>query len=150
MFTKYRGIIFMVAIMALFALVACSGDPQVVEVERIVEVEKEVPVEVEVERIVEVEKEVTVEVEVEKIVEVEKEVTVEVEVEKIVEVVEVMAPGRAESRRLFLVTLTGAAPKLQNRIAQYVVEKGYGYPTDLKFGATLPLCSRTEEGRHST
>ena len=71
MFTKYRVIILMVAIMALFALVACSGDPQVVEVERIVEVEKEVPVEVEVERIVEVEKEVTVEVEVEKIVEVD-------------------------------------------------------------------------------
>ena len=28
---------------------------------------------------------------------------------------------------------------VQNRIAQYIVEKGYDYPTEVKFGATLPL-----------
>ena len=84
MFTKYRGIIFMVAIMALFALVACTPETQIVEVDRIVE--KEVQVEVPVDRIVEVEKQV--EVPVDRIVEVEKEVPVEVTVEK-KEVVEV-------------------------------------------------------------
>lgn len=29
--------------------------------------------------------------------------------------------------------------QVQNRIAQYIVEKGYGYPTDVVFGGTLPL-----------
>lgn len=57
------------------------------EVEKIVEVIKEVPVEKEVEKIVEVIKEVPVEKEVEKIVEVIKEVPIEKEVEKIVEVI---------------------------------------------------------------
>ena len=148
MFTKYRVIILMVAIMALFALVACSGDPQVVERIVEVEVEKEVPVEVEVERIVEVEKEVTVEVEVEKIVEVEKEVPVEVEVERIVEVekiVEVMAPEGPKQTIIFGDLNWGSA-LLQNRIAQYIVEKGYGYPTDVKFGATLPLFQGLKNG----
>ena len=148
MFTKYRVIILMVAIMALFALVACSGDPQVVEVERIVEVEKEVPVEVEVERIVEVEKEVTVEVEVEKIVEVEKEVTVEVEVERIVEVekiVEVMAPEGPKDTIVFS-DLNWTSAQIQNRVAQYIVEKGYGYPTDVVFGSTLPLFQGLRNG----
>ena len=148
MFTKYRVIILMVAIMALFALVACSGDPQVVEVERIVEVEKEVPVEVEVERIVEVEKEVTVEVEVEKIVEVDREVTVEVEVERIVEVekiVEVMAPEGPKEKIVFS-DLNWTSAQIQNRVAQYIVEKGYGYPTDVVFGSTLPLFQGLRNG----
>ena len=151
MFTKYRGIIFMVAIMALFALVACTPETQIVEVDRIVEkeVQVEVPVdrivevekqvEVPVDRIVEVEKEVPVEVTVEKIVEVEKQVEVvrEVEVEKIVEV-EIMAPEGPKDTIVFN-DLNWTSAQVQNRIAQYVVEKGYGYPTDLIFGGTLPL-----------
>ena len=28
--------------------------------------------------------------------------------------------------------------QFQNRVAQYIVEKGYGYSTDVVFGATLP------------
>ena len=35
---------------------------------------------------------------------------------------------------------------LQNRIAQFIVEKGYGYPTDVKFGATLPLFQGLQNG----
>lgn len=35
--------------------------------------------------------------------------------------------------------LNWSSALLQNRIAQYIVEKGYGYPTDVKFGSTLPL-----------
>ena len=29
--------------------------------------------------------------------------------------------------------------QIQNRIVQYLVEKGYGYPTDVVYGETLPL-----------
>ena len=35
--------------------------------------------------------------------------------------------------------LNWSSALLQNRIAQYLVEMGYGYPTDVRFGATLPL-----------
>ena len=35
---------------------------------------------------------------------------------------------------------------LQNRIAQYIVEKGYGYPTDVKFGSTLTLFQGLKNG----
>ena len=143
MFTKYRLFIAMAALFAVFAMVACAAaEPQVVEVERIVEVEKEVPVEIEVEKVVEVEKEVPVEVE--KVV--EKEVAVEVE--KVVEVekiVEVMAPEGPKETIIFG-DLNWTSALLQNRIAQYIVEHGYGYPTDVKFGATLPLFQGLKRG----
>ena len=35
---------------------------------------------------------------------------------------------------------------IQNRVAQYLVEKGYGYPTDVVFGATLPLFQGLRNG----
>ena len=35
---------------------------------------------------------------------------------------------------------------LQNRIAQYIVEKGYGYPTGVEFGPTLPLFQGLKRG----
>ncbi len=35
---------------------------------------------------------------------------------------------------------------IQNRIAQYIVEKGYGYSTDVVFGATLPLFQGLRKG----
>ena len=35
--------------------------------------------------------------------------------------------------------LNWTSAQVQNRIAQYIVEEGYGYPTDVVFGATLPL-----------
>ena len=158
MFTKYRGIVFMVAIMALFALVACTPETQIVEVERVVE--KEVPVEVQVEKIVieerqvpvevikevQVDREVPVEVQVEKVVIETREVPVEVvkEVEVIREV-EVMAPEGPKQTIIFGDLNWGSA-LLQNRIAQYIVDKGYGYPTDVKFGATLPLFQGLKNG----
>ena len=159
MFTKYRLFVLMAALFTIFALVACAAaEPEIVEVERIVEVEKEVPVEVEVERVVEVQKEVPVEVErvverevpveVERVVEVEKEVPVEVEVERVVEVekiVEVMAPEGPKETIIFG-DLNWSSALLQNRIAQYIVEHGYGYPTDVKFGATLPLFQGLKRG----
>ena len=36
--------------------------------------------------------------------------------------------------------------QVQNRIAQYIVEMGYGYPTDVVFGATLPLFQGLRRG----
>ena len=36
--------------------------------------------------------------------------------------------------------------QVQNRIAQYIVEKGYGYSTDVVFGATLPLFQGLRRG----
>ena len=42
--------------------------------------------------------------------------------------------------------LNWSSALLQIRIAQYIVEKGYGHPTDVKFGATLPLFQRLGSG----
>ena len=42
--------------------------------------------------------------------------------------------------------LNWTSAQLQNRIAQYIVEKGYGYPTELVFGATLPLLQGLRRG----
>ncbi len=35
---------------------------------------------------------------------------------------------------------------VQTRIAQYIVEKGYGHPTDVRFGGTLPLLNGLRSG----
>ena len=150
MFAKFRVFISMAAIVALFALVACgsapAATPQVVEVERVVEVVKEVPVETVVEKPVEVQVERVVEKEVPVDREVVKEVVREVPVEVIKEVeVEVMAPEGPKDTIIFG-DLNWSSPLLQNRIAQFIVEKGYGYPTDVKFGATLPLFQGLQNG----
>ena len=88
---------------------------------------------------------VTETVEVTKIVEVPSE---PVEVTKIVEVpgeqvqvtriVEVMAPEGPKDTIVFS-DLNWTSAQVQNRIAQYIVEHGYGYPTDVIPGGTLPL-----------
>lgn len=149
MFAKFRVFISMAAIMALFALVACGSAPAAPEV---MEVVREVPVEVE--RVVEVERIVEKPVEVERVVEKEvpvtqvevQEVIREVPVEVIKEVeVEVMAPEGPKDTIIFG-DLNWSSPLLQNRIAQFIVEKGYGYPTDVKFGATLPLFQGLQNG----
>ena len=149
MFAKFRVFISMAAIMALFALVACGSAPAAPEV---VEVVREVPVEVE--RVVEVERIVEKPVEVERVVEKEVPVTqvevqevireVPVEVEVIKEV-EVMAPEGPKETIIFG-DLNWTSALLQNRIAQFIVEKGYGYPTDVKFGSTLPLFQGLQNG----
>lgn len=151
MFAKYRVYIAMAAIMALFALVACGAPaaaPEVVEVEKIVEVVKEVPVETVVEKPVEVQVERIVEKEVPvtqvEIQEVVREVPVEV-ITEVIKEVEVMAPEGPKETIIFG-DLNWSSPLLQNRIAQFIVEKGYGYPTDVKFGATLPLFQGLQNG----
>ena len=42
--------------------------------------------------------------------------------------------------------LNWASAQVQNRIAQYIVDKGYGYPTDVVFGGTLPLFQGLRRG----
>ena len=153
LFTKYRllALTMVMAIVTVIAIVACSpAAPQTIEVTRVVT--EQVEVEKVVEKPVEVVKEVEVEKVVEKEVEVEKVVEKEVEVEKVVteqvevtRVVEVMAPEGPKEAIIFG-DLNWSSALLQNRIAQYIVEKGYGYPTEVKFGATLPLFQGLQNG----
>ncbi len=61
----------------------------------------------------------------------------------------VVACGGEEEEEKATITfgdLNWASALLQNRIAQYIVEHGYGYPTDVKFGATLPLFEGLQRG----
>ena len=68
--------------------------------------------------------------------------TVEVEVTKIVEV----TPVPAAKETIVFSDLNWTSAQVQNRIAQYLVEKGYGYPTEVVFGATLPLFQGLRRG----
>ncbi len=107
------------AIVTAIAIVACSpAEPQQIEVTR----------------------------EVEKVVEVEKEVEVEkqVEVTRVVEV-EVTAPEGPKEAIIFG-DLSWDSALIQNRIAQYIADKGYGYPTETKAGDTLPLFQGLKRG----
>ena len=52
----------------------------------------------------------------------------------------------AEDKTIIFGDLNWPSALLQNRIAQYIAEKGYGYPTDVKFGATLPLFQGIRRG----
>ena len=79
---------------------------------------------------------------VEKPVEVTKIVTEQVEVTKIVEV----APDPGPRDTIVFSDLNWTSAQVQNRIAQYVVEKGYGFPTDIISGGTLPLFAGLQKG----
>lgn len=65
--------------------------------------------------------------------------------------VEQSDPGEATSPPSSVETIVFAdynwpSAQIQNRIAQYIVEEGYGYPTDVVFGATLPLFQGLRRG----
>ena len=135
-----------------FAVVACSSpEPEIIEVERQVEVVKEVPVEV-IKEVV-VEREVVKEVQMPgETVVVEKEVVKEIEVpgetvvvEKEV-VVEIEVAAEMPKDTIVFSDLNWTSAQVQNRVAQYIVEEGYGYPTDVVFGATLPLFQGLRRG----
>ena len=151
LFTKYRimALTAVLAVVAAIAIMACTAaEPQTIEVTRVVtqQVEVEKPVEVTTVVTEQVEVEVT-KVVTETVVE-EKEVEVTREVEKVVErTVEVMvAPPAGPKEEIIFGDLNWSSALLQNRIAQYIVEHGYGYPTDVKFGATLPLFQGLQNG----
>ena len=121
----------LLAAVTALAIVACSpATPETVtetvEVTKIVEVPGE---QVEVTKIVEVPGE---QVQVTKIVEVPGE---QVQVTRIVEV---MAPEGLKDAIVFS-DLNWDSAQIQNRIAMYIVEHGYGYPVDTVFGGTIPL-----------
>ena len=148
--TLRTPLILIAALLAIAALaVACSSEPTVIE--KPVIVEKEVIKEVQVpgETIV-VKEEVIKEVEVPgETVVVEKEVVKQVEVpgETVVveKVVEVMAPEGPKEVIIFN-DLNWPSAQVQNRIAQYIVEEGYGYPSEVVFGSTLPLFQGLRRG----
>ena len=120
--TTYR-LFFAAMIVAAVLVSACSQpEPEIIEVTKVVEVEKIVEKEVEVEKIVEK----------------------EVEVEKIVE--KIVAPPEGPKETIIFSDLNWSSAQVQDRIAQYIVEKGYGYPTDVVFGATLPLFQGLRRG----
>ena len=159
---RFAAVGVLIMLVALLALVACGDaaapEPQVVEVEvtkvvteTVVET-REVPVEV-TKIVTETVTETVVEtrdvpVEVTKIVTETIMETEEVEVTKIVPVTQIVertvvveatpAPPAAKDTIVFS-DLNWTSAQIQNRVAQYIVEKGYGYPTDIVFGGTLPL-----------
>ena len=90
---------------------------------------------------VEVIKEVTKEVPVEVVKEVEVEKVVEKVVEKIVEV-----EATKEKREIVFGGLNWDSALVQNGVARYIVEHGYGYPTSQIEGATLPLFQGLRKG----
>ena len=55
------------------------------------------------------------------------------------------APSKSFEKIVFA-DYNWASAQIQNRIAQYIVEKGYSYPTDVVFGATLPLFQGLRRG----
>lgn len=142
--------VFLCLSLALFAVIGACGTPT--ETVKEIEVIKEVPVDREVvkevikEVPVEVIKEVTKEVIVpqEVIKEVPKEVIKEVIKEVTVEVQVTPVPRKKDT--IVFSDLNWTSAQVQNRIAQYIVEKGYGYPTDLVFGGTLPLFQGLKAG----
>ncbi len=124
--SRFVSLAMLLAIVAMIAAVACgSTDP--VEVTRVVEQTREVPVEVTKE----------VQVEVTKIV--DREVTVvETETVEVTKIVEVMVePPEGPKDTIVFSDLNWNSALTQNRIAQYIVEHGYGYPTETVLGFTL-------------
>ena len=147
---RFTPLAMLLAIMAMIAAVACGSEQ--VEVTRVVTEQVEVPVTQVVTEQVEVTKVVTEtvveerEVEVTKVV-VETETVVETEEVEVTKIVEVMveAPEGPKDTIVFS-DLNWTSAQVQNRVAQYIVEHGYGYPTDLVFGGTLPLFEGLRKG----
>ncbi len=139
---RFYPLAMLLAIMALIAAVACGSTE--VEVTRVVETTVEVERTVEVPVTQVVEREVQVTQVVEREVPVTQVVEREVEVTKIVEVM--VEPPEGPKETIIFGDLNWSSALLQNRIAQYIIEHGYGYPTDVKFGATLPLFEGLKRG----
>ena len=57
-----------------------------------------------------------------------------------------MSGEMVEIETIVFSDLNWASAQLQNRIAQYIIEEGYDYSTDVVFGATLPLLQGLRAG----
>ncbi|MYC38080.1 MAG: hypothetical protein F4X66_14365 [Chloroflexi bacterium] len=146
--SRFIPLAILLSIMAMIAAVACGSETVEVPVTQIVERE------VQVTQVVEVEKEVEVpvtqvvekEVEVTKVV-VETETVVETEEIEVTKIVEVMVEAPEGPKETIVFSdLNWTSAEIQNRIAQYIVEHGYGFPTDVVPGATLPLFQGLRKG----
>ena len=146
MLLKYGRIpwIVLMSVAVVIAAIGCGGETttepaesQVVEVTKIVTEQVEVPVEVT--RVVS--EEVTVTETIIEQVEVTKIVTEEVEVTKIVEV-----ERERERPELVFAGLSWQSALVQNGVARYIVENGYGYPTSEIEGDTVPLFQGLRRG----
>ena len=125
-----------VLLVAAFVMVSIACGETVREVEVVKVVEKEVPVEV----IKEVAVEKIVKEQVVKEVEVEKEVIIEV-----TKIVEVEVP-EGPKREIVFGGLNWDSALVQNGIARYIVEHGYGHKTSQVEGATVPLFQGLRKG----
>lgn len=123
------GMILFAGLMLLAMFAACGTTT--IEVTREVPVDNPIEVtrEVTVDNPIEVTREVTVDVPV--------EVTREVPVDRLVEVVVEPTPG--PKRTLIFGGLDWTSAQVQNGVARYIVENGYGYETDEIAGSTVPL-----------
>ncbi len=156
MLVKYGKIpwIVLMSMAVVFAAIACGGEattepaePQIVEVTKIVTEEVEVPVEVTrvVSEEVTVTETITETIEVTKIVTEEVVVTEEVEVPvEVTKIVEVEA--ERERPELVFAGLSWQSALVQNGVARYIVEHGYGYPTSEIEGDTVPLFQGLRRG----
>ena len=59
---------------------------------------------------------------------------------------EALAAGQPTKETIVFSDLSWTSAQVQNRIAQYIVENGYGYPTDTIFGGTLPNFQGLQKG----
>lgn len=116
---KHVSILMLLGLSMVFA-VACSSETETVEVIKEVEVVREV--------------EVVKEIEVEKEVEVSK-----------VEYIEV-APPEGPKREIVFGGLNWNSALIQNAVARYIIEEGYGHETSQIEGATVPLFQGLRKG----
>ena len=137
-----------VLLIAAFVMFSIACGETVREVEVIKVVEKEVPVEVVKEVVVDkiVPVEVIKEVAIDKIVEVEVPVEV-VKIKKEIMKVEVEVPvPEGPKREIVFGGLNWDSALVQNGIARYIVEHGYGHETSQIEGATVPLFQGLRKG----
>ena len=150
---KLPTLVVLLVAMATIGVVACSApaapETVTVEVTKIVTEQVEVPVtkivteQVEVTKVVTEQREVPVTKIVTEQVEVTKIVTEQVEV-PVTKIVEVMA--ERERPELVFAGLSWQSALVQNGIARYIVEHGYGYPTSEIEGDTVPLFQGLRRG----
>ena len=139
------SVVLLVAAFVMFSI-ACGETVREVEVIKVVE--KEVPVEVVKEVVVDkiVPVEVIKEVAIDKIVEVEVPVEV-VKIKKEIMKVEVEVPvPEGPKREIVFGGLNWDSALVQNGIARYIVEHGYGHETSQIEGATVPLFQGLRKG----
>ena len=59
---------------------------------------------------------------------------------------QLMGTQEEAKQKLVFNDLTWNSAQIQNRVAQYIVDKGYGYPTEVVLGGTLPLFQGLRRG----